>query len=78
MTFTLYQITLVLKRDLDMVKMYQQTKNEASSSRHSKVIARTGRHTDSMKTLPSYIRGSKNKATAVEFCGIRGYWTQIK
>ena len=37
---------MVLKLDIDMVKMYQHTKKEASRSRHSKVIARTDRHTD--------------------------------
>ena len=46
---------LVLKFDLDMVKMYHHTKNEVSMSRHSKVIAQTDKHTDSMKTLPSRI-----------------------
>ena len=38
-------MTLVLKSDLDMVKMYHHTKNEVSMSRHSKVIARTDRQT---------------------------------
>ena len=60
-------MTLVLKLDLDMVKMYLHTKNEVSMSRHSKVIARTDRqtrthththtHTHSMKTLPFRTRG---------------------
>ena len=39
-------MTLVLKLDLDMVKMYHHTKNEISMSRHSKVIARTDTETD--------------------------------
>ena len=34
-------MTLVLKLDLDMVKMYHLTKNEVSMLRHSKVIAQT-------------------------------------
>ena len=34
-------LTLVLKLDLDIGKMYHHTKNEVSMSRHSKVIART-------------------------------------
>ena len=38
-------MTLVLKLDLDMVKMYHHTKNEVSLSRHSKVIACTDRQT---------------------------------
>ena len=56
-------MTLILKLDLDMVKMYQHTKNEVSMLEHSKVIARMDtqtdrqtdrqidRYTDSMKTL---------------------------
>ena len=43
-------MTLVLKLDLDMVKMSHHTKNEFSMSRHSKVFActdtQTDRHTD--------------------------------
>ena len=39
-------MTLILKLDLDMVKMYMHTKNEVSMSRGSKVIARTDRNTD--------------------------------
>ena len=50
-------MTLVLKLDLDMVKILYHTKNEVSMSKHSKVIAQTDRHTHSMKTLPSRIRG---------------------
>ena len=55
-------MTLVLKLDLDMVKMYHHAKNEVSISRHSKVIPKqtdrqTDTQTDSMKTLPSHIRG---------------------
>ena len=37
-------MTLILKLDLDMVKMYHHTKNEVCMSPHSKVIAQT--HTD--------------------------------
>ena len=64
-------MTLVLKLDLDMIKILYHTKNEVSMSKHSKVIAQTdghkdrhtdtqahrhtNRHTDSMKTLPSLI-----------------------
>ena len=39
-------MTLILKLDLDMVKMYLHTKNEVSMSRGSKVKAWTDRHTD--------------------------------
>ena len=39
-------MTLVLKLDLDMVKMYLHTKNEVPSYSGSKVIAGTDRHTD--------------------------------
>ena len=53
-------MTLILKFDLDIVKMYHHTKNEVSMSTHSKVIARTDTptdthtqtHTDMTKTLP--------------------------
>ena len=34
-------MTLILKLDLDMVKMSHHTKNEVSMSRHSKGIAQT-------------------------------------
>ena len=62
-------MTLILKLELDIVKMCDHTKNEVSMSMHSKVIAQTDTqtdthrqtdrhtHTDSMKTLPSRIRG---------------------
>ena len=39
-------MTLILKLDLDMVKMYLHSKNEVSMSRGSKVIAWTDRNTD--------------------------------
>ena len=39
-------MTLILKLDLDMVKMYPHTKNEVSMSSGSKVIAWTDRNTD--------------------------------
>ena len=42
----LYQMTLVLKLDPDIVKMYQHTKKEVSMSRHSKVITQMDRPTD--------------------------------
>ena len=45
-------MTLILKLDLDMVKMYHHTKNEVYMSTGSKVIARTHTHTDTTKTLP--------------------------
>ena len=37
---------LILKLDLDMVKLYLHTKNKVYMSRDSKVIARTDRNTD--------------------------------
>ena len=42
----LYLMTLVLKPNLDIVKMYHHTKNEVSMSRHSKVIAQMDRQTN--------------------------------
>ena len=44
-------ITLILKLDLDMVKMYLHNKNKVPSYSGSKVIARTDRQTR-MKLLP--------------------------
>ena len=41
-------MTLILKLDLDMVKMYHHTKNEVSMSRHSKVIAQTDTQTHTL------------------------------
>ena len=38
-------MTLILKLDLDMVKMYHHTKNEVSMLTGSQVIARTDTHT---------------------------------
>ena len=47
-------MTLILKLDLDMVKMYHHTKNEVSLSTGSKVIAQTDTdtQTDTTKTSP--------------------------
>ena len=39
-------MTLILKLDLDMAKMYLHTKNEVSMLKGSKVIAWTDRNTD--------------------------------
>ena len=39
-------MTLILKLDLDMVKMYHHTKNEVSMSRHSNVMAQIDTQTD--------------------------------
>ena len=44
-------MTLVLKIDLDMVKMYDHTKNEVSTSGYSKVIAQTGREYENINLL---------------------------
>ena len=38
-------MTLILKLDLDIVKMYHHTKNEVSMSTGSKVIVQTDKHT---------------------------------
>ena len=52
-------MTLILKLDLDIVKMYNHTKNEVSMSTASKSYSpnrhtdtQTDRHTNTMKTLP--------------------------
>ena len=44
-------MTLVLKLDLDMVKMYLHTKNKVPSYSGSKVIAWTDRQTDSSEII---------------------------
>ena len=38
-------MTLILKIDLDIVKVYHHAKNEVSMSNGSKVIAQTDKHT---------------------------------
>ena len=43
-------MTLTLKLNLDIVKMYHYTKNKVSMSNASKVKAQTDRHTDTTKT----------------------------
>ena len=55
-------MTLILKLDLDMAKMYRHTKNEVSMSRGSKVIAWADRNTDRQTDrhdqkhyLPAYV-----------------------
>ena len=45
-------VILVLKLDLDMLKMHQRTENEVTNSYDSKVIARTDRQTDRQTRLP--------------------------
>ena len=63
-------MTLILKLDLDIIKMYHHIKNEVSMPRHPKVIAQTDRqihrhthrHTDRQYEkhyLPAYA-GGKN------------------
>ena len=42
----LNQVTLELKLDLDMVKMYLYTQNKVPSSSHSQVVTWTDRQTD--------------------------------
>ena len=52
-------MTLILKLDLDIVKMYVCTKNEAPTFNGSKVLAWTDRHTErhtKVKPLPIHIR----------------------
>ena len=49
--FDLDPMTLILKLDLDMVKMYPYTKNEIPSYSSSKVIAQTDTQTDSTEII---------------------------
>ena len=48
-------ITLILKLDLDMVKMCLYAENEIPSHSGSKVIAQTDRHTDRQTDLTEII-----------------------
>ena len=51
LTSDLDPMTLILKLDLDMVRMYYHTKNEVSMLTTSKVIAQTHTHTHTTKIL---------------------------
>lgn len=48
-------MTLILKLDLDMIKMYHHTKNDVSMLNHSKVIAWTYRQMDTQTLEKHYI-----------------------
>ena len=74
-SYDLDWMTLILKLDLDMVKMYLHTKTEVTMSRGLKVIAWTDRNTDRQTDrqthrydrkhyLPAYA-GGKNKIQLV-------------
>ena len=56
-------MTLILKLNLDMVKMYHHTKNKVSMSRHSKFIARTDTHTHTDKHTDKHTDGQTDKQT---------------
>ena len=51
-------MTLILKPDLDIVRMYHHTKNEVSMSTGRKVIARTDTHDENI-TSAAYAGGNK-------------------
>ena len=60
--YDLDSMTLILKHDLDMVRMYLHTKNEVSMSSGSKVIVWTDGQTDRHNRkhyLPAYAVGNK-------------------
>ena len=74
-------MTLILKLDLDIVKMYHHTKNEDSMSTPSKVIAQTDtqtyRHTDTHThrqyeniTSTAYVGGNYTSLTFFGSFGI--------
>ena len=54
-------MTLALKLNLDMVKMFHYATNEISMSRHSKVTACTNRHTVRKHYL--FVQGRKYLST---------------
>ena len=60
-SFDLDPMTLILKLDLDMVKMYLHTKNEVPSYISSKVIAWTDRHTETQTDLNEIITYSHTR-----------------
>ena len=60
MTFELDPMTLILKLDLDIVKMYHHTKNEVSMSTASKVIAQTDTHTHNENITYTAYAGGKD------------------
>ena len=72
-------MTLILKPDLDIVKMYHHTKNKVSISTGSKVIAQTDTHThrhthrhDENITSTAYAGGNNNtifSAVSLFLCG---------
>ena len=60
-------MTLILKLDLDIVKMCHHTKNEVSMLTASKVIAQTDRHTQTHRhdeniTSATYAGGNNTEA----------------
>ena len=77
-------MTLILKFNLDIVKLYHYTKNELSMSNISKVIAQTDRQTDTHIhththyeniTSTAHAEGKNNqyiKDSKVEICRGRG------
>ena len=80
-------MTLILKLDLDIAKMYQHTKNEVSMSRGSKVIAltdknrqtdrQTDRH-DRKHYLPTYAGGNKKSTISVHGAMSPGFLVKLQ
>ena len=58
-------MTLILKLDLDMVKMYHHTKDEVYMSTHSKDVARTDRQTD----MDTHTHRHDENITATAYAG---------
>ena len=56
-------MTLILKFDLGMVKMYLHTKNEVSMSSGSKVIAQKDRNTDKQTDTDRQTDGQTDRQT---------------
>ena len=57
-------MTLILKPDLDIVKIYYHTKNEVSMSTGSKVIAQTDKHTDRQTDWHTHTHNENITSTA--------------
>ena len=66
-------MTLILKLDLDIVKIYHHTKNEVSMSTGSKVIAQTDTHTDTHTHTDMHTHTHYENITSTAYAGGNKY-----
>ena len=62
-------MTITLKHDLDILKMYHHTKNEVSMSTGSKVIAQTDRQTDTHTHTHTHTHTPDKNITSTAYRG---------